>query len=250
MSLPVIRGASAALYPYTMTISFQTEISEWQNGAQERKIQSQGLVMFDLPYGQLTKAQKNTVLSFITSAKGRSNNTESLTIGSTTYTNFYQVADEWSATESIPKEYAGPIRLAQAIPQGLGPGTPGTAFPTLANGAMCLLPFVQKKRFQTVFQKVAAGPTYAYAEFGGGLTGYPSDGLMAWELPSQNVLADADTATLIAHFISNYGRAYSFPFTDEDGLVYANTHYAMDEMVITYRGVNDSSVRVMLEATN
>lgn len=248
-ALPIIRGTSAALYPFTMTISFLTEISQWQNGAQKRLIKSAGLVKFALPYASLTQAQKNTILAFITSTKGRSNATLALTLDGTTYTNMCLDSDEWAATENPTTQYAGPIKLSQTIPQGLSPGTPGLSFPTLANGAMGVLPYSQKKRFQSVFQKVAAGPSYAFAEFGGGLTGYPGDGLPAWEF-QEDGLTDADIATRVAHFIANYGRAYSFTFTDEDSTAYTKTHYASDDLVVTYRGVNDSSVTIALETTN
>jgi hypothetical protein len=201
MSLPVIRGTSAALYPYTMTISFLTGVGQWQNGAQQRWVRASGLVKFDLPYANLTQSQKNTLKSALASAKGRDNQTLSLTIGATTYTNLGLDSDEWSATESVTTRYAGPVSLSQQIGQNLSPGTAGTAFPTLANGAMGILPYVQKQRFQSVFQKVEAGPAYVTPEFGAGITGYPTGPLMAWEFNSQGV-SDADIATLTAHFIA------------------------------------------------
>lgn len=88
-------------------------------------------------------------------------------------------------------QYGGPMKLSQAITQNLSPGAPGGAFPTLANGALCALSYAEKKRFQTVAQNVDAGPNYTFAEFGGGLSGYPTDGLMAWELNEQK-LSDVD----------------------------------------------------------
>jgi hypothetical protein len=249
-ALPVIRGASAALYPFRMTISFLTGVGAWQNGAQQRWIRrSAGLVRFDIPYGGLSLAQRNTVKAAISSAKGRFDNTLTLTLGSTTYTNLGIDNDEWAATESDSMLYDGPLRLMQSVGQNLSPGTPGTNFPTLANGAICILRYRQKKRYQTVAQRVESGANYTYAEFAGGLSGYPTDGLMAWDL-EESSMSDADLATRIQHFIDNWGRAFSFTFTDEDAVAYPKTHYAMDDLVIDYRGPNDSSVKIGLEATN
>jgi hypothetical protein len=250
MALPVIRGASAANYPFTMTFSFLTGIGQWQNGTQQRWIRQPGArVKLSLPYGSLVQADKNTVKGAITSAKGRFDNTLSLTIGGTTYTNLGLDDDEWVATENRTTVYSAPIKLTQAIAQNLSPGSPGTAFPSLANGTIGILPYSQKKRFQTVQQRVEPGPAYSYAEFAGGLSGYPADGLFAWEFGADR-MTDADVGTIVAHFLANWGRAYSFTFTDEDGTAYTKTHYASDELAITYRQVNDASVRIALEATN
>jgi hypothetical protein len=250
MALPVIRGTSAANYPFTMTLSFLTGIGQWQNGAQQRWIRQPGArVKFSLPYAPLVQADKNTVRSAITSAKGRFDNTLSLTLGATTYTNLGLDDDEWIATEVQPTMYSAPVKLTQAIAQNLSPGSPGGAFPTLANGSIGILPYSQKKRFQTVQQRVDAGPSYNYAEFAGGLSGFPVDGLFAWEF-SADQMRDSDVATIIAHFLANYGRAFSFTFTDEDGTAYTKAHYASDDLTITYRQVNDASVRIQLEATN
>ncbi len=132
--------------------------------------------------------------------------------------------------------------------QNLSPASAGAPFPALANGAPGVLPFAQKKRYQTVSQRVEAGANYTYAEFAGGLAGYPGDGLMGWEF-QEDRLSDADAATRVAHFVANFGRAYSFVFTDpEDSTAYPKTHYASDDLVVTFRGVNDASVRIALES--
>jgi hypothetical protein len=105
------------------------------------------------------------------------------------------------------------------------------------------------KRFQTVATAVDAGPVYTTAEFGGGFSGYPIDGLPFWELP-EDTLTDVDTAALVSHFIANWGKAYSFTFTNEAGTPFTKAHYSSDVLTVTYRGVNDSSVQVLIETTN
>jgi hypothetical protein len=253
MSLPVIRGVSALNWPFTMTLRFLTGVGQWQNGAQQRWVRlPSALVRFTVPYPALTQAQKNTVKAAVTSAKGRFDNT--LTIsgpfngGLATYSNLGIDDDEWIATEAVTTQYNAPLKISQSITQGLSPGTAGTAFPMLANGSMGVLPYKQKKRFQTVQTRMEQGPAYSYAEFGGGLTGYPTDGLMAFEF-NEDRLSDADTSTRIAHFVANFGKAFSFTFTDEDSTAYTKTHYASDELAITFKGPNNSSMNIMLEAT-
>lgn len=249
MSLPVIRGTSAALYPFTATYSFLTLVGEMQNGYQQRSVKRQGIVRFELPYAKMTQSQKNTIKAAVTSAKGQFDTTLSLVLGATTYTNLSLDADDFEAVESVTKQYNAPLRLTQTIPQGITIGIPTSPFPALSNGTMGVLPFTQGKRFQSIVTKMEAGPKYTFAEFGGGLAGYPTDGLMHWSF-DESMLSDTDTAIRVNHFCNNYGKAYKFPFTDEDGNVYTAAHYATDELVVQYMGVNNSRLKVSLEVTN
>jgi hypothetical protein len=103
--------------------------------------------------------------------------------------------------------------------------------------------------------KSAGGVIYTTPEFGGGWTGYPTDGLMGWIL-DEHKLSDVDVETRASHFIANWGRAFGFPFEDEDSTTYSTAngngtpHYSSDSMAITYNGVNDSDVRIGIELTN
>jgi hypothetical protein len=111
------------------------------------------------------------------------------------------------------------------------------------------------RKFQTVS---TVNPTYGskftYAEFGGGLTGYPGDAgsntyLAAWAWDEVS-LSDADLATRVNHYISNYGMLYSFQFTDPDDFVaYNHVRYSSDEFTVDYAGVGDARVSIALEQT-
>lgn len=255
-ALPVVRGTSAALYPFTLAVIFRTVVGRFQNGSEQRSIAAPGgLIQVELPYAGMTQAQKNTVLSAVTAAKGSFDTTLTLTLGAITYANLNLDSDEFAAVESKTTQYNAPLKLSQTITQSLSPGSPGAAFPTLANGSMGSLPYTQRKMFQTVGTRVDAGPKYTTPEFGGGFTGYPGDGLMGWIL-EERMLTDADAATRMAHFIANWGRAYSFPFTDEDGTTYSHAngngspHYSADTMLFKYNGPNDTDVKVGIELTN
>lgn len=247
IALPAIRGASAAIYPFTQTISFDTLVTVWPDGTQQRSARRLGSVKFSVPYPALTQTQKNTLRTAVDSALGAYSTDITLAFGGTTYTGLSLDSDEFTGAENQTLQYDCPLKLSQSIRQSLAPGTAGAAFPTLANGALSQLPYTQKKRFQTVTQS-ANGIKWTRAEFGGSLSGYPTGGLYSWTLDERR-LTDTDLSTRIAHFVANAGRFKKFTFTDEDATAYTKVHYAMDEMVINYAGPNDAAVRIDLEAT-
>jgi hypothetical protein len=249
MALPVIRGASAALYPFKMTFSFLTGMGVFQSGAEQRSVKRPGIVKFEIPYANLTQAQKNTVKAAVTSANGQFDTTLTLTLGATTYTNLSLDSDDFVATESMNTIYAAPLKLSQIISQGISPGGLNSGFPRLTNGVLGILPFSQGKRWQTVSTQTEAGPKYTLAEFAGGWTGYPTDGLMHWRL-DESALTDADTTIRINHFCANYGRAGQFAFADEDGTVYSKVRYGSDDLVVEYTGFNSSRITTELVQTN
>lgn len=256
LPLPVIRGTSAALYPFTATYSFRTIVGRFQNGAEQRSIANPGaLVSFSLPYANLTLAQKDTVQAAVTAAQGQFATNISLTLGATTYTNLSLDSDDFAALTTKPTRWSGPLKLSQPITQNLSPGTPGLAFPALANGAIGIMPYTEGEFFQSIVQKVPGGPKYVTPEFGGGFAGYPTGALRRW-IFDEHMLTDADAATRLAHFIANWGRAYSFPFTDQYGTLYSHAtangspHYVSDSLMFTYNQVNDTDVRIELELAN
>lgn len=232
-----------------MTLSFLTGLAEFQNGTQQRWAKRSGaLVRFELPYAVIAQADKNTVKSAVTSAKGAFDTTLSLTLNGVTYTNLSLTPDVFSATEKNTMQYDCPLSVSQVLTQNLSPGTAGTAFPVLANGAMCQLPYTQNKRFQAITTVHESGPKQTLAEYGGGWANYPTDGLMSWKFEERQ-LSDADLVIRMNHFIANWGRLNRFQFTDEDTTAYTKAHYSTDDMVIRFNGVNDSSVTTSIEAT-
>lgn len=248
-ALPVVRGASAALYPFTLTISFDTVVQQFENAAQQRWARREALVKVALNYSKFSLAQKETIKAAFVSAKGQFDTTLTLTFGGVTFGHLAFDQDEFAATESSTMQYDIKLNLSQTISGTFTPGTAGTTFPTLANGCMGQLPYTQRKRFQSLVSKMAAGPKYTYAQFAGGLTGFPTDGLMAWDFEEQ-MLSDADLATRLQHFIDNWGRLKSFDFVDEDATTFSGVHYSSDELAVTYNGPNSSSLKISLEQTN
>jgi hypothetical protein len=261
--LPVFRGASAATYPFTMTVTFRTIVGRFQNGSEQRSIGNPGgLVQFEVPFANLSQTQKNALKAWLATAKGSFDTTGEITGplgaglgGLVTYFNLELDSDEFAASQNGPLVYSAPLKLSQSLTQNLLPGTPGAAFPTLANGAMSTLPYTQRQIWQTVKTRALGGAAYTTPEFGGGFAGYPTGALAGWVL-DQRMLTDADAATLLAHFIANWGRGYSFAFVDEDSVTYSHAngngspHYSSDSLSFRYNGVNDTDVKIGIELTN
>jgi hypothetical protein len=251
--LRVIRGTSAALYPFTQVYTAFTSISDSQAAVPARSVKWPPLVRFEFSYNPLTQAQKNQLKSDFVSAKGQAtggNGSASLSVTTDiTYTDLGFDVDEFSAIEQLPTQYGVKWSLTQALPQSFSPGASGGAYPLLTSGAIGQLAYSQKKRFQTIVSKMESGPKYTFAEFAGGLTGYPTDGLMAWEF-DEPALTDADVATKVAHWLANWGNAFPFTFTDEDGVVYSNVYYAAPTLTIERQQWNVSRIKTALVQTN
>jgi hypothetical protein len=92
---------------------------------------------------------------------------------------------------------------------------------------------------------MASGPKYTYSQFGGGLTGFPTDGLMGWEF-TESGLTDAEVTTKTNHFLANWGSCFEFAFVDEDVVTYSHVHYASDQLVIQRASYNRSSIKTEL----
>ncbi len=60
-ALPVIRGTSTALYPFTHTYMAITVKSDYQSGNTSRVPGGFPLVRFELPFNPVSQANKNTL---------------------------------------------------------------------------------------------------------------------------------------------------------------------------------------------
>jgi hypothetical protein len=246
--LPIIRGTSTALYPFTQTYVCLTGISDAQSGAPSRWVKGPPLVRFEFHYDPIRQGDKNTLKAAFASAKGQFATNLSAT-PATEYDYLSLDADEFSATEQKTTQYGIRWTLTQTLPQNWTPGASGAAFPALSTSAIAQLPYTQKKRWQTIVSKLAAGPKYTYAEYAGGLSNFPTDGLMAWEF-SEGQLTDSEVTGKVAHFLANWGDCFPFQFTDEDGTIYSNVYYASPELTIVRAGVNQSSIKTALVQMN
>lgn len=212
-ALPVIRGTSAALYPFTQRYIAMTGISDSQSANPTRWVRGYPLVRFEFGFNPILQADKTTLKAALAAAMGQFATDRTATTD-TAYTNLSSDADEFAAVEQNHTLYGVQWSLSQTLPQNFSPGSSGGAFPGLSNGAVCQLRYTQKQRFQTIVSKIESGPKYTYAEFGGGLANFPLAGLMAWQF-DEAALTDAEVATKVAHFLANWGNCMPFSFTDE-----------------------------------
>jgi hypothetical protein len=129
-----------------------------------------------------------------------------------------------------------------------GPGfTLGADFPAFPNGCRTQIPWQQNQQYKTEVAQMEAGPKYTWAWYGGGLANFPLTALPQW-LVGGDMLTDAETALLEAHFLANWGRFASFTFIDpETGVSYPNSYYTSDEMTIEYIQPNVNRVRLPIE---
>jgi hypothetical protein len=247
-ALPVIRGTSSALYPFTQTFLCLTGISDSESAAPVRWVKGPPLVRFELPFNPVNQADKNTLKAALVSAKGQFATDRTVTTDQT-YSYLSLDIDEFAAVEQNNTQYSVKWTVTQTLPQNLSPGSSGGAYPTCANGAISQLPFTQKKRFQTIVSKMDSGPKYTYAEFAGSLTNFPTDGLMGWEF-AEPFLTDADAATKVAHFLANWGNCFPFSFTDEDGTPYSNVYYATPQLSVLRKAPNQNAITTALIQMN
>ena len=246
--LPIARGTSTALYPFTQTFVAHTGVSDAQTANTARWVTGWPTVKFQFPYNPLSQSVKNTLKGAFSSAKGQFTTNLSATTDQE-YDNLSFDADEFVAVEQTTTRYGVQWSVSQTIAQSFTPGASGGAYPTLATGALSQLPYTQKKRFQTIVAVVGGVTKYTSAEFAAGLSGYPTDGLLGWEFAEQS-LTDAEVATKVAHFLANWGNCFPFTFTDEDGVTYSNVYYASPELTITRQQVNKSAIKTVLIQMN
>lgn len=319
-ALPIIRGPSTALYPFTFEYQFFTTVSNMENGNTKRSPFAPPLIRAKLPYEPLLVSDRNTLLSFFNSAKGQGGTTPqnfSVTTDQV-YNNFSFDSDvfesiekkqtlygvEWSLSQiaasniqqvsslfaSITSGQTTGVQLATLL--GIPPtpfdalveseqitfssgtgglftvvrgvngttaashagGTsvrlaPGNTFPKISSGCFGGYPFSMKPRFQSIVSTVKSGVKVSYSEFGGGLTGFPTGSLGQWSFDN-TMVTDADAAVLQAHFISNWGNLFPFPFPDEDGTVYQHVYYTRPILTVTHKFLNDVSIKIDLIQMN
>jgi hypothetical protein len=245
--LPILRGVSAALYPFVQTFTAQTGIADGENGSATRWVKGPPLVRFELQSPRLRQADKNTLKAFFTSAKGQLSTDLKLTTYQD-WTNLSFDDNEFASVENASTRYDVAWRLTQTLPQNFSPGAPVAAYPSLIAGSISKLPYTQRKRFNTISSKMPSGPKYSLAEFGGTFTNFPSGGLMSWDLDQVNLL-DSEVNTLLAHWLTNYGNAMPFTFTDEDGVTYPKVYYGSPELSIRWNRKNSAEIRTTLVQT-
>lgn len=249
-TLPLVRATAQALYPVTRSVEFLTDVAIAVNFSEQRSKTRPPLTRLVCPYAKMNATDLTAIRNFLESQKGPYDTTWSITLGSTTYAHMVSEDDTFEAVEAAgnPLHYSFSIRARQTQNAGYTCGSPGAAFPALANGLRSQLPYTQIRRYAVLKNdNQRSGTAYRWTWFGGGLSGFPTASLHGWEL-SYPVLSDADLATLETHFRDQWGRWSSFTFRDpESGTDYPKCRYDHDVLQITHKdyGVNSVTLRVM-----
>lgn len=101
-----------------------------------------------------------------------------------------------------------------------------TYFPQLSSGVMTHRPYGQRPTFSTQIQDIPSGMRYSFAEFGAGLTNFPTVPLGRYDLKYAS-MSDADAATLAGFFASMEGQLQEFTYLDPGGnLVTASENFS------------------------
>lgn len=252
-TLPLVRVSAQALYPVTRTVSFLTDVATALNRAEQRAKTRPPLTRFIFPYTKVSAADLTSIRNFLESQKGPYDTTWSVTLGSTTYSHLMSEDETFSAVEAADFQtaYSFSLRARQTQNPGYTCGSPGAAFPALANGLRTQLPYTQIRRY-AVTRNINArtGTAYTWTWFGGGLTGFPTGSLRGWEL-SYPVLSDADLATLETHFRNQWGMWSAFTFRDPETAVdYPKCRYAHDDLEVVHQQMGISSLTLRVVETN
>ncbi len=252
-TLPLVRVSAQALYPVTRRVEFLTDVATAVNYTEQRSKTRPPLTRFVFPYAKVSAADLTSIRNFLESQKGPFDTTWSVTLGATTYSHLMSEDDSFSAVEADGSQtaYSFTLRARQTQNAGYTCGSPGAAFPTLANGLRTQLPYTQIRQYAVTRNiNPRSGTAYTWTWFGGGLTGFPTGSLHGWVL-SYPVLSDADLATLETHFRNQWGMWSSFTFRDpETSTDYTKSRYADDAFEVVHQSPNINSVTLRVMETN
>jgi hypothetical protein len=223
--------------PIVVSLEFQTTIATGKNGTEQRWALHPGKQSWVLPYGMLTLAQRDTLLSFFETCKGAYDQTISLTINGATFTGCYLDGDAMSFTESKPTQFEGSVTIRQ-VSRTRDVGSVPTDFPALSTGAKLQLPYTHSKTFNTVSVKTE-GSRFAYPN--------RSTTLRTWTVGG-SVLTDAEAQAIWDCFRYARGRWATFGFTDPDSATrYANCRFGADKLDWHILGAGVNSLQTTIQ---
>ena len=206
--LPFLRGTSGglngqALYPFTRTVGFLTNVTTFANGSEQRQALRPGpLYDFSLPMGKLNATDKASWLAFNSTVRGRFNQNLTATLGATTYGNLTMMSDDLSQTNQTAALYDQQVSLRQVKDYPFSLPSVLTVFPLLSFESPCERPFTQTSGYLTSINESQAGQRFAYEWYGASLTGFPGTGSGA--AVSITVTGGAVTAATVTAGGSNY----------------------------------------------
>jgi hypothetical protein len=249
-AIPSLRGTSSQnLYPFVKTIKFNTKVSVFANGSEQRFAGQPPLVSIEIPMEKLRQGDVNTWISFFNSTKGRGTPNLQDTIGGVAFNDLVLESDVLRQTNTESLLFKQQIKLRQVRNSTWSPPSPPVFYPTLSFGGVAEQPFDQDTEFLTDVNQNEFGPQYQYSYYSSGLSVYPNSPLKSWKI-SYGLLTDADIVLLENMFVSTQGRLYSFTFTDPlSGTSYQHVRMDQDQLSIRHLTVNQKSTEITLRQT-
>lgn len=248
-SLPTVRSGAKALYPFSRTSQFSTRVNQFQNGTEQRWKMRAPLHEFALQFTKINATDLASLESFWASIKGSFDKTWDYTLGGL-YATCAMLDDHMTIRQSRRLLFDVAFRFRQVAKSGAITGAGGGTFPALASGAITQLPYTRHRRGFVSRNDMPSGPRYAYTWYAGGLTGFPTRDLNAWEVGGQT-LTDTDADTLEAYFALQNGRYGTFTFVDPDSAAsFAKCRFGQDGFERQYVGINQNSLTLLVEEFN
>jgi hypothetical protein len=254
--LPYLRLASAqaqCLYPFVRSVSFDTGVTIFAGGQEQRWPLRPPFYNFSLAMNNLTVTDQQAWLTFFNTVNGRYIQDLQITLGSNTWNDLALLSDELAQVNTSAQLFGQTVNLRQVENGSWSPPAPGTTYPTLSNiGTVAEMPYTTGTRYLTGYNANPLGTPFVYAYFGGGRpnTNFPATPLKRWTI-EYPLLTQSDCDQLESFFTGVQGRAFSFTFVDPvTGTSYPHVRFDNDSLDIRYLFYNQLQTKVSLWQTN
>lgn len=112
-NFPTPFAGQAALYPVTAAKRYPVMIVQFDDGTEQRYRQSAAVSRFNLVLGQITKEEKDAIVSFFNDCKGSFDATWNLVLGADTYNHMAFASDEIKPVEQSNGMWSLNVSLVQ-----------------------------------------------------------------------------------------------------------------------------------------
>lgn len=253
---PTITSGAVAKYPLTRSVQHRTQVWTFVDLTEQRFSKGNGgRAAFTLVYNNIKTADKETLRAFFASTFGSYDHTWSITLpdpspGSpTTYTNMQFLANQQFAAVNIsPDRWRVTLKCRQTITSLETAGSAGSGgdfgghsvYPPInAAGIITGYPYGEEDDFVVQQAELDAGFSYASPQ--------NENRMMKFTL-TYPVISRAEVDVVETFFNAMRGRTGDFDFTDDNGTVWVNTRFDMDQLDIVYNEPGSHSLTVKLSA--
>lgn len=226
--------------PLTRTLAFQTGIARGLDSTEQRWSITPGDESFELNYQDLITSDRDSLLTFIESVKGKFDSTWSFVFNGTTYTNCFFDLDKIEFMEQSTPGLSTAKIVVRQVRRVADSGSPGS-FPALssgADGAPMQLPYTLGRQYDVIAVKTEQSRSAWYNR---------ATGFRTWSVGGPT-LVDADALALWDHFRKCHGKLATFSMTDPDSaLVYSSCRYGSDSLNWIYNGPRQNQIQATVE---